>query len=90
MAQTTAKKSEIIEKYKVHPSDTGSSEVQIALLTDHIKYLTEHFQTHKKDQIRSHSFEHGLFREASEPGGMRMLLQMCTGSKKVFSYSFLV
>ena len=49
MAQTTAKKSEIIEKYKVHPSDTGSSEVQIALLTDRIKYLTEHFQTHKKD-----------------------------------------
>lgn len=49
MAQTTAKKSEIIEKYKVHPSDTGSSEVQIALLTDRIKYLTEHFKTHKKD-----------------------------------------
>ncbi len=49
MAQTAAKKSEIIEKYKVHPSDTGSSEVQIALLTDRIKYLTEHFKTHKKD-----------------------------------------
>lgn len=49
MAQTTAKKNEIIEKYKVHPSDTGSSEVQIALLTDRIKYLTEHFKTHKKD-----------------------------------------
>jgi small subunit ribosomal protein S15 len=49
VAQTTAKKNEIIEKYKVHPSDTGSSEVQIALLTDRIKYLTEHFKTHKKD-----------------------------------------
>jgi small subunit ribosomal protein S15 len=49
VAQTTAKKSAIIEKYKVHPSDTGSSEVQIALLTDRIKYLTEHFKTHKKD-----------------------------------------
>lgn len=49
MAQTTAKKNEIIEKYKVHSSDTGSSEVQIALLTDRIKYLTEHFKTHKKD-----------------------------------------
>jgi small subunit ribosomal protein S15 len=49
VAQTTAKKSEIIEKYKVHPSDTGSSEVQIALLTDRIQYLTEHFKTHKKD-----------------------------------------
>lgn len=49
MAQTTAKKNEIIEKYKVHSSDTGSSEVQIALLTDRIQYLTEHFKTHKKD-----------------------------------------
>lgn len=49
MAQTTAKKSEIIEKYKVHDSDTGSSEVQIALLTDRIQYLTDHFKTHKKD-----------------------------------------
>lgn len=49
MGQSAVKKSEIIEKFKVHGTDTGSSEVQIALLTDRIKYLTEHFQTHKKD-----------------------------------------
>ncbi len=49
MAQSAVKKNEIIEKYKIHPSDTGSSEVQIALLTDRIQYLTEHFKTHKKD-----------------------------------------
>ena len=49
MAQTAVRKNEIIEKYKIHPSDTGSSEVQIALLTDRIQYLTEHFKTHKKD-----------------------------------------
>ncbi|WP_136805526.1 30S ribosomal protein S15 [Desulfosediminicola flagellatus] len=49
MAQTTVTKNEIIEKYKTHSSDTGSSEVQIALLTDRILYLTEHFKTHKKD-----------------------------------------
>lgn len=49
MAQTTEKKSEIIEKFKTHASDTGSSEVQIALLTDRIQYLTEHFKAHKKD-----------------------------------------
>ena len=49
MAQTAVKKQEIIEKYKTHDSDTGSSEVQIALLTDRIQYLTEHFKTHKKD-----------------------------------------
>jgi len=49
VAQSTVRKSEIIEKFKVHPSDTGSSEVQIALLTDRIHYLTDHFKTHKKD-----------------------------------------
>ena len=49
MAQSAVKKSEIIEKFKVHGSDTGSSEVQIARLSDRIQYLTEHFKTHKKD-----------------------------------------
>ncbi len=49
MAQTAVKKNEIIEKFKTHASDTGSSEVQIALLTDRIQYLTEHFKTHTKD-----------------------------------------
>jgi len=49
VAQSAIKKSEIIEKYKIHPSDTGSSVVQIALLTDRIKYLTEHFKVHAKD-----------------------------------------
>lgn len=49
MAQSAVKKNEIIEKFKIHPTDTGSSEVQIALLTDRIQYLTEHFKTHKKD-----------------------------------------
>jgi len=49
VAQSAVVKNEIIEKFKVHPTDTGSSEVQIALITDRIKYLTEHFKTHKKD-----------------------------------------
>ena len=49
MAQTTDKKKEIIEQYKTHEGDTGSCEVQIALLTDRIIYLTEHFKTHAKD-----------------------------------------
>ena len=42
-------KSEIIEKFKLHDGDTGSPEVQIALLTDRIVHLTEHFKIHKKD-----------------------------------------
>lgn len=49
MAQSAVKKNEIIEKFKIHPTDTGSSEVQIALLTERITYLTEHFKVHKKD-----------------------------------------
>ena len=45
----TEKKQEIINEFKKHESDTGSPEVQIAILTARITYLTEHFQTHKKD-----------------------------------------
>ena len=43
------KKEGLIKEYKTHASDTGSPEVQVALLTQRIKYLTEHFKTHKKD-----------------------------------------
>jgi small subunit ribosomal protein S15 len=42
-------KEKIIGKFKIHSTDTGSSEVQIAILTEEIKQLTEHLQTHKKD-----------------------------------------
>lgn len=45
----TERKQEIIEKFKAHDADTGSPEVQIALLSERITYLTEHFRTHKKD-----------------------------------------
>ncbi|HTG82910.1 MAG TPA: 30S ribosomal protein S15 [Geobacteraceae bacterium] len=45
----TEKKQEIINKFKLHESDTGSPEVQIAILTERITYLTEHFKVHKKD-----------------------------------------
>lgn len=49
-------KSNIIEQYKTHTSDTGSPEVQIALLSERIGQLTEHFRTHKKD----HASRRGL------------------------------
>ncbi|MCP4114483.1 MAG: 30S ribosomal protein S15 [Desulfobacteraceae bacterium] len=42
-------KEEMIEKFKLHESDTGSPEVQVALLTHRISYLTDHVKTHKKD-----------------------------------------
>jgi small subunit ribosomal protein S15 len=44
------KKKEIIEKFQIHENDTGSPEVQIAVLTERINQLTEHLKTHKKDK----------------------------------------
>ncbi|MBC8317899.1 MAG: 30S ribosomal protein S15 [Desulfobulbaceae bacterium] len=49
MTLETSQKAEIISKFETHASDTGSPEVQVALLTARIVYLTEHFKTHKKD-----------------------------------------
>lgn len=49
MVLSTQDKKELIEKYKLHDSDTGSPEVQIGLLTHRIHYLTEHLKVHKKD-----------------------------------------
>jgi small subunit ribosomal protein S15 len=43
------KKRSLIEQFRVHPTDTGSPEVQIALLTERINSLTEHFKVHRKD-----------------------------------------
>ncbi|AEJ43316.1 MULTISPECIES: 30S ribosomal protein S15 [Alicyclobacillus] len=52
------KKKEIIAKYQLHDLDTGSPEVQIALLTERINSLTEHFRVHKKD----HHSRRGLYK----------------------------
>ncbi|OPX41635.1 MAG: 30S ribosomal protein S15 [Deltaproteobacteria bacterium] len=49
MVLTAENKKEIISKFKLHDNDTGSPEVQIALLSNRIKYLTDHFKVHKKD-----------------------------------------
>jgi len=49
VVMTPERKKTIIEDYKMHPSDTGSPEVQIALLSERIAYLTDHFKSHKKD-----------------------------------------
>ncbi len=45
----TERKQDIINQFKTHEGDTGSPEVQVALLSERITYLTEHFRTHKKD-----------------------------------------
>jgi small subunit ribosomal protein S15 len=49
LSQTSEVKETIIQNYRVHESDTGSPEVQVALLTSRITELTEHFKTHTKD-----------------------------------------
>lgn len=49
MVMNPDEKNRIIEEFKKHDNDTGSPEVQVALLTERIKYLTEHFKIHKKD-----------------------------------------
>lgn len=49
MVMTAEEKQKIVEEYKTCEGDTGSPEVQVALLTARIQYLTDHFKTHKKD-----------------------------------------
>ena len=49
MAVLQERTKEIVQSYRLHGSDTGSPEVQIALLSDRITYLTEHFKTHQRD-----------------------------------------
>jgi len=62
MPLQTEKKAELIGKYKTHDADTGSPEVQIALLSERIGYLTEHFKTHVKD----HHSRRGLLKLVSK------------------------
>jgi len=70
----TEKKQEIINAYKTHDSDTGSPEVQIAILTERITYLTEHFKIHKKD----HHSRRGLLKLV---GQRRRLLDYLKGKE---------
>lgn len=58
MALTQEDKQEIIDKYQVHDTDTGSAEVQVAILTNRIERLTEHLKTNKKD----HASRRGLLK----------------------------
>jgi small subunit ribosomal protein S15 len=70
----TEKKQEIINSFKKHDSDTGSPEVQIAILTERITYLTEHFKIHKKD----HHSRRGLLKLV---GQRRRLLDYLKGKE---------
>ncbi|HBI15747.1 MAG TPA: 30S ribosomal protein S15 [Desulfobulbaceae bacterium] len=82
VAQDATRKKEIIEKFKTHDTDTGSSEVQIALLSERITYLTDHFQTHKKD----HHSRRGLLKLV----GQRRSLLNYLKSKNIDRYRTLI
>ena len=72
MAQTSDVKEKVINEYRVHENDTGSPEVQVALLTSRITELTEHFKTHTKD----HHSRRGLLKLV---GRRRRLLDYLKG-----------
>ncbi len=72
MAQTSEIKSKIIGEYRTHDTDTGSPEVQVALLTSRINELTDHFKTHTKD----HHSRRGLLKLV---GQRRRLLDYLKG-----------
>ncbi len=82
MAFQAEKKKSIIEKYQLHESDTGSPEVQVALLSERISYLTEHFKVHKKD----HHSRRGLLKLV----GQRRRLLDYLKSKDVDRYKSLI
>ncbi|PIE57161.1 MAG: 30S ribosomal protein S15 [Desulfobulbus propionicus] len=82
MAQSTDKKKAIIEKFKTHETDTGSCEVQIALLSERISYLTEHFKTHAKD----HHSRRGLLKLV----GQRRSLLKYLAKKDITRYRSLI
>ncbi|NTV42839.1 MAG: 30S ribosomal protein S15 [Syntrophobacteraceae bacterium] len=79
---TSSRKKEIIEDFKLHPGDTGSPEVQIALLSERISYLTDHFKTHKKD----HHSRRGLLKLV----GQRRQLLNYLKKKSVDRYSMVI
>jgi len=82
VAMTSTRKKEIIEDFKLHPGDTGSPEVQIALLSERISYLTDHFKTHQKD----HHSRRGLLKLV----GQRRQLLNYLKKKSVDRYSMVI
>ena len=66
MALQAARKTELVQQFRQHESDSGSPEVQIAILTERITYLTEHFKTHAKD----HHSRRGLLQMVSQRRGL--------------------
>jgi len=82
MALTQERKTQLIEEFKVHENDTGSPEVQVAILTENINGLTQHLRDHKKD----HHSRRGLLKMV----GQRRKLLAYLKNKDVQRYSALI
>lgn len=79
---TKEEKRQIIDEYKINENDTGSTEVQVAILTHRIRSLTEHLQTHKKD----HHSRRGLLKMVGKRRGLLKYLR----EKDVEAYRALI
>jgi len=73
----TERKSEIIKEFRLTDTDTGSPEVQVALLTERINYLTEHFKTHSKD----HHSRRGLLKMVGQRRRLLNYLQKASNDR---------
>jgi len=82
MAVSQERKRQLIEEFRTHENDTGSPEVQIAILTENINNLTEHFREHKKD----HHSRRGLLKMV----GQRRKLLAYLKKKDIQRYSALI
>lgn len=79
MTMTTDKKASVIKKYETHQGDTGSPEVQVALISARISELNKHFETHKKD----HTSRHGLLKLVGQR--RRLLNYLKTNSRERYT-----
>ena len=73
MSITNDRKQEVIGEYRTHDSDTGSAEVQVAILTERVRHLTEHLKIHKKD----HSSRRGLLKMVGQRARLLRYMKTC-------------
>ncbi|MHC4953306.1 MAG: 30S ribosomal protein S15 [Planctomycetota bacterium] len=73
MSITNERKQEVIGEYRNHDSDTGSAEVQVAILTERVRHLTEHLKTHRKD----HASRRGLLKMVGRRARLLRFVKNC-------------
>jgi small subunit ribosomal protein S15 len=79
MSITNERKQEVIGEYRTHDSDTGSAEVQVAILTERVRHLTEHLKIHSKD----HASRRGLLKMVGRRQRLLRFVQKCDHGRYV-------